>query len=162
LHDLSPLSSFANLEVLHCIWSGTDITALSSCPRLKELHIKSPNLEDLSPLASCTKLEDLDCSCCTAIKVLSPLAACSFLRRLSLTHSEHMEEQVLSLRASHPTFRPTVLIWRENAHLLDSEESEDDEEGDDIDDENEDGLEDSDEDDSLEDSDEDDSLEDES
>lgn len=104
-----------NLEVL--ILTGCDIRDLTPVGELKNLSFFEAfscfYLEDITPLANLTELQDLNLSW-TPVKDISALAACTKLDRLWLNLcDEGLAEQVEELREQLPN---TTIVYNEGAY----------------------------------------------
>lgn len=103
LTDYSFVSYMPNLEI--CIASGspvTDLTPFASCKKLEFLELAwCGHLEDLSPLAECESLKYLNI-CRTAVKDITPLENLP-LERLHFFPSKNVPQEMKDAYiASHP------------------------------------------------------------
>jgi hypothetical protein len=98
--SLAPLGACLKLRTLDvsCCCGLMDIEALRSCVQLKCLQIAGVQsvrpvrvgVPDLSPLASCSQLEELFMAGNTGVTSLEPLKACTVLRKLDLRHCRNV------------------------------------------------------------------------
>jgi hypothetical protein len=89
------------LDIRYCfLVSNTD--SVRSCAQLTRIQMGCTNVSDLTPLASCTHLEEAWLAGCRKVKSIAPLAACSRLRKLDLRGclEEVREPQFVDLKAA--------------------------------------------------------------
>jgi Leucine-rich repeat (LRR) protein len=101
LTELWPLGSLSNLQDLDlsvygpCHWnhgnpvaySAFDITPLALCGQLVSLNLRCRNVEDLSPLATCTNLQKVILDYCPGLNRTTGLGSCLQLTDVSLHDS---------------------------------------------------------------------------
>jgi hypothetical protein len=72
------------LDIRYCSLIG-NIDSVRNCAQLTRIQMGSTRVSDLTPLASCTHLEEAWMAGCSEIKSIAPLAACPRLRKLDLS-----------------------------------------------------------------------------
>ena len=124
LTSLDFLRYFPDLEflILACNKEIDDIEILGTMKHLQYLELFTVAVSDISPLANCTELLDLNLSFCNNITDLSPLAGLTKLERFWGTKMENLpEEQKEAFVRDHPqteysflAFHATSDGWREH------------------------------------------------
>ena len=91
----------------------TDLTPLASCPKLEYLEIQTnPYITDLSPLAACTELEHLNVSNCRGFDDITPILGLNKLKRFWLGCSAPVpEEQKEEFARLHPDCEFNTTVW---------------------------------------------------
>ncbi|MDR0819011.1 MAG: serine/threonine protein kinase [Oscillospiraceae bacterium] len=103
LKDISDLAYMENLSIVHISKQPIeDISPLAACSRLSSVHFGDCNaLQDISPLANCSGLEQAHLVFCN-ISDLSPLEQLPILNRIHIIHNVSADlsslESVKSLR----------------------------------------------------------------
>jgi Leucine-rich repeat (LRR) protein len=95
--ELGPLGSLSNLQDLELGVCGFrvhqvphkvfDITPLALCGQLVSLNLRCQNVEDLSPLATCTNLQKVILDYCPGLTRLTGLGSCLQLTDVSIRDS---------------------------------------------------------------------------
>lgn len=81
--DLSFISSMPKLEVLIIAMNPfSDISPLANCPKLEYLELHTTNVSDLSPLSGLSELRHLNIGNCKNLTDISPLYGLTELERL--------------------------------------------------------------------------------
>lgn len=119
--DLSFISSMPKLEVLIIAMNPlSDISPLANCPKLEYIELNSTNVSDLSPLSGLTELRHLNIGNCPNVSDISPLYSLTGLERLWIGCVDPVPaEQVASMQEAAPeckidttTLDPTQGGWR--------------------------------------------------
>lgn len=119
--DLSFISSMPKLEVLIIAMNPlSDISPLANCPKLEYIELNSTNVSDLSPLSGLTELRHLNIGNCPNVSDISPLYSLTGLERLWIGCVDPVPaEQVAAMQEAAPeckidttTLDPTQGGWR--------------------------------------------------
>ena len=112
--DLSFLSNWPGLRRLICIDSKTpvtDISVLAELPDLEYAELFMQGISDLTPLANHDKLLDLNL-CHNNIEDFSPLYTCTNLERLYISNNPGLsEEAIAALREALPNCLIETEVW---------------------------------------------------
>ena len=122
--DLSFLSNWPGLKRLICIDSKvpvTDISVLADLPELEYVELFMQGITDLTPLMNHEKLLDLNL-CHNQIEDFSPLYTCTNLERLYISYNPGLsDEAIAALQAALPgchieteVYGSTDAGWREH------------------------------------------------
>ena len=100
-NPINNLSWLKGKKKLTSLWIGsTNIESLEQAGELEslqDLHIEDTKIADLSPLADCRNLTQLECRNCGNIKDITPLFKLKQLQYVSLDHTDVSREQVKDL-----------------------------------------------------------------
>lgn len=114
LTDISFVSYMPELEVAVLAMNNiADLSPLASCKKLEYLEIQTnARITDLSPLASCTELEHLNIANCRNFSDITPLFGLNKLKRLWLGCSAPVpQEQIEEFAALHPDCELNTTVW---------------------------------------------------
>ena len=114
LTDISFVSYMPELEVAVLAMNNiADLSPLASCKKLEYLEIQTnARITDLSPLASCTELEHLNIANCRNFSNITPLFGLNKLKRLWLGCSAPVpQEQIEEFAALHPDCELNTTVW---------------------------------------------------
>lgn len=114
LTDISFVSYMPELEVAVLAMNNiADLSPLASCKKLEYLEIQTnARITDLSPLASCTELEHLNIANCRNFSDITPLFGLNKLKRLWLGCSAPVpQEQIEKFAALHPDCELNTTVW---------------------------------------------------
>ena len=114
LTDISFVSYMPELEVAVLAMNNiADLSPLASCKKLEYLEIQTnARITDLSPLASCTELEHLNIANCRNFSDITPLFGLNKLKRLWLGCSAPVpQEQIEEFAALYPDCELNTTVW---------------------------------------------------
>jgi Leucine-rich repeat (LRR) protein len=85
------------VRIEHIICDSYNLSSLEECPSgLKSLYVSGCSLQSLEPLRGCTELEILKVYDARNISDLTPLNACTRLKKLTINYSQVTDISVLS------------------------------------------------------------------
>ena len=114
LTDISFVSYMPELEAAVLAMNNiADLSPLASCKKLEYLEIQTnARITDLSPLASCTELEHLNIANCRNFSDITPLFGLNKLKRLWLGCSAPVpQEQIEEFAVLHPDCELNTTVW---------------------------------------------------
>lgn len=114
LTDISFVSYMPELEVAVLAMNNIqDLSPLADCKKLEYLEIQTnARITDLSPLAGCTELEHLNIANCRNFSDITPLFGLNKLKRLWLGCSAPVpQEQIEEFAALHPDCELNTTVW---------------------------------------------------
>ena len=114
ISDISFVSYMPKLRVAILAMNNIgDLTPLASCTKLEYLEIQTnPNITDLSPLAACTELEHLNVANCRNFNDISATYGMTKLKRFWLGCSAPVpEEQKEEFVRLHPDCEFNTTVW---------------------------------------------------
>ena len=112
--DISFVAYMPNLEVAILAMNEIkDLTPLASCTKLEYLELQTNRyITDLSPLASCVNLEHLNIANCKNFSDITPLYGLNKLKRLWLGCSAPVpDEQIEKFKELHPDCVVNTTVW---------------------------------------------------